>query len=56
MMIDIPHERGMAEADTEYDANSQCRFPLFDFIKPFEVQWMLIIYTIMYLGIYLIIC
>ncbi len=51
MMIDIPHERGMADADIVYGSNIECIFPLFDFLRPFRANWMLIIYTVMFLGI-----
>ncbi len=51
MMIDIPHERGMSDADIVYGSNIDCIFPLFDFLKPFDANWMLIIYSIMFLGI-----
>lgn len=50
MMIDIPNERGMAEADIEYGDSLQCHFPLFTFLKPFDMKWMVIIYGIMFLG------
>jgi vitamin K-dependent gamma-carboxylase len=50
MMIDIPNERGMAEADIEYGTPTQCNFPLFDSLKPLPVQWMVVLYGIMFLG------
>ena len=50
MVIDIPHERGMASADIEYGPDKECNFPLFDFLQPLEPQWMLVIYSIMFMG------
>jgi len=50
MMIDIPNERGMTDADIEYGINTQCNFPLFNFLKPLPVEWMVIVYFIMFLG------
>lgn len=50
MMIDIPNERGMADSDLEYGIDTQCTFPLFDFLKPLQVEYMVIIYFIMFIG------
>ena len=51
MMIDIPNERGMADADLEFGDSTQCTFPLFSFIKPFEIKYMILIYGVMFMGI-----
>ncbi len=50
MMIDIPNERGMAEADVEYGDSQQCYFPLFSFLKPLEMKYMILMYGIMFIG------
>ena len=50
MVIDIPHERGMASADTEYGPEQDCYFPLFDFLQPLKPQYMLVLYSIMFMG------
>lgn len=50
MILDIPNERGMTDADAEFGSSTQCHFPLFDFLKPLPVQWMLITYAIMFFG------
>lgn len=50
MMLDIPNERGMAEADVEYGTTTQCRFPLFDFLTPLRVEYMVLVYFIMFMG------
>ena len=49
-MIDIPNERGMADADVEYGTKTTCHFPLFDFLEPLPAQWMVIVYAIMFIG------
>jgi vitamin K-dependent gamma-carboxylase len=51
MIIDIPGERGMADADLEYGLDTKCDFPLFDFLKPLKVEWMVMVYFLMLLGI-----
>ena len=50
MMIDIPNERGMSQADVEYGDKSLCIFPLFDFLAPLSVEWMVLVYALMFLG------
>jgi vitamin K-dependent gamma-carboxylase len=50
MIIDIPNERGMSDADIEYGSNKQCHFPLFDFLKPLPVEYMVLVYFVMFLG------
>lgn len=50
MIIDIPNERGMSQADIEYGDKDQCVFPLFDFLAPLAPEWMVIIYAIMFIG------
>jgi vitamin K-dependent gamma-carboxylase len=51
MMIDIPNERGMADADIEYGKHyDNCRFPLFDSLKPFRAHTMIFIYSVMLMG------
>lgn len=50
MMLDIPYERGMNEADLEFGNPKQCYFPLFDFLRPLAAEWMVIIYGIMFFG------
>ena len=50
MMLDIPNERGMADADIEYGVDTQCRFPLFDFLEPFKAEYMVLLYFVMFAG------
>jgi vitamin K-dependent gamma-carboxylase len=50
MMIDIPNERGMSDTDLVYGDKSQCRFPLFSFIRPLDTSYMVILYAVMFLA------
>lgn len=50
MMIDILHERGMADADLEFGNDALCLFPLFDFLRPLAVHWMVLLYALMFTG------
>ncbi|XP_041478309.1 vitamin K-dependent gamma-carboxylase-like [Lytechinus variegatus] len=50
MMIDIPQERGMAYADYRWGDPNECRFPLFNALKPLPVDWMYVVYLTMYIG------
>jgi vitamin K-dependent gamma-carboxylase len=50
MVLDIPEERGLADADINWGDPNECRFPLFDFLQPLSLQWMCIVYLIMWIG------
>lgn len=50
MVLDIPEERGLADADINWGDPNECRFPLFDFLQPLPLQWMCIVYLIMWIG------
>lgn len=50
MMIDIPQERGMSHADIRWGRKDVCRFPLFSDLKVAPLEWMYIIYLIMFIG------
>ncbi|XP_048762582.2 vitamin K-dependent gamma-carboxylase-like [Ostrea edulis] len=50
MMFDIPQERGMSHADVRWGRQDVCRFPLFNSLKVAPLQWMYIIYLVMFLG------
>lgn len=50
MMVDIPQERGMAYADYRWGDETECRFPLFNSLTPLPVDWMYLVYVIMYTG------
>lgn len=51
MMLDIPQERGLSSLDRRYlDGLDVCRFPLLDALRPLPLDWMYLVYTIMFLG------
>ncbi|XP_050394732.2 vitamin K-dependent gamma-carboxylase [Patella vulgata] len=50
MLLDIPQERGLGMADVRWGNNDECRFPLFNFLKPLPLEWMYIVYFVMLLG------
>ncbi|KAL8587542.1 hypothetical protein ACOMHN_000948 [Nucella lapillus] len=50
MLLDIFNERGLSSADLWWGDTEQCRFPLFDFLRPLPLQWMVILYLVMVLG------
>lgn len=49
MVIDIPQERGMSNVEFRF-GQDYCYFPLFNFLKPLPLQWMMIVYGVMWLG------
>ena len=49
MMVDIPQERSMLFIEAHFGGDT-CHFPLFNFIKPLPVDWMHVVYLIMFLG------
>lgn len=51
MAIDITQERGLSHLDYKYlDGAPVCRFPLFNFIQPLPLDWMYLVYVVMFLG------
>ena len=50
MILDILEERGLGDADIKWGDPNECRFPLFSFLQPLPLQWMCIIYLIMWIG------
>lgn len=50
MVLDIPEERGLSEIDIRWGDENECTFPLFNIIKPFPLEWMCIIFLIMWIG------
>ncbi|XP_019797733.1 vitamin K-dependent gamma-carboxylase isoform X1 [Tursiops truncatus] len=51
MVLDIPQERGLSSLDRRYlDGLEVCRFPLLDALQPLPLDWMYLVYTIMFLG------
>lgn len=51
MAVDITQERGLSHVDYKYlDGAPVCRFPLFNFLKPLPMDWMYLVYLVMFLG------
>uniref|UniRef100_A0A8C0TZ66 Gamma-glutamyl carboxylase n=1 Tax=Cyanistes caeruleus TaxID=156563 RepID=A0A8C0TZ66_CYACU len=51
MALDVPQERGLGHLDQRYlDGLDVCRFPLLPFLQPLPLDWMYMLYTIMFLG------
>ncbi|KAM8872306.1 vitamin K-dependent gamma-carboxylase [Synchiropus picturatus] len=51
MVIDITQERGLSHLDYKYlDGAPICRFPLFNFLEPLPLDWMYLVYVVMFLG------
>ncbi|CAB3366213.1 Hypothetical predicted protein [Cloeon dipterum] len=50
MVFDIPEERGLAIADFRWGDPLECRFPLFNFLPQPSLQWMIMLYMVMWLG------
>lgn len=55
MAIDVTQERGLSHLDYKYlDGAPLCRFPLFNFLQPLPLDWMYLVYVVMFLGTFLI--
>ncbi|XP_071585068.1 LOW QUALITY PROTEIN: vitamin K-dependent gamma-carboxylase [Heliangelus exortis] len=51
MALDVPQERGMAHLDARFlEGGPVCRFPLLPFLQPLPLDWMYLLYTVMFLG------
>lgn len=51
MAVDITQERGLSHLDYKYlDGAPVCRFPLFNFLRPLPLDWMYLVYVVMFLG------
>ncbi|XP_076614066.1 vitamin K-dependent gamma-carboxylase [Chaetodon auriga] len=51
MAIDVTQERGLSHLDYKYlDGAPVCRFPLFNFLQPLSLDWMYLVYLVMFLG------
>ncbi|XP_027031142.2 vitamin K-dependent gamma-carboxylase [Tachysurus fulvidraco] len=51
MAVDITQERGLSHLDYKYlDVAPVCRFPLFNFLEPLPMDWMYLVYLVMFLG------
>ncbi|KAM6395625.1 vitamin K-dependent gamma-carboxylase [Rhynochetos jubatus] len=51
MALDVPQERGLGHLDHRFlDGLEVCRFPLLPFLQPLPLDWMYLLYTVMFLG------
>lgn len=50
MVIDIPDERGLANIDLRFGDPLRCHFPLFNWLSPLPLEYMGLLYFIMWLG------
>ena len=50
MVLDIPQERGMSFLHTKWSDPDLCHFPLFDWLQPLPLEWMYIVYSIMFVA------
>ena len=50
MILDIPQERSLLFIHKHF-GDDTCHFPLFNFIQPLPVDWMHVVYLIMFLGV-----
>ncbi|XP_067011234.2 vitamin K-dependent gamma-carboxylase [Anabrus simplex] len=50
MVLDIPEERGLAHIDMKWGDPNECHFPLFNFLHPLPLEWMCVVYLIMWCG------
>ncbi|EEB12966.1 vitamin k-dependent gamma-carboxylase, putative [Pediculus humanus corporis] len=50
MVIDIPDERGLGNIDLRFGDAMKCHFPLFDWLSPLPLEYMGLLYFIMWLG------
>lgn len=51
MAIDVTQERGLSHLDYKYlDGAPMCRFPLFNSLQPLPLDWMYLVYVVMFLG------
>lgn len=51
MALDVPQERGLAQLDRRFlDGLEVCRFPLLPFLQPLPLDWMYLLYAVMFLG------
>lgn len=50
MMLDIPQERGLEDADIRFGDAEYCFFPLFQWVRPVSAQVAVALYSLMWLG------
>ncbi|KAM6341382.1 LOW QUALITY PROTEIN: vitamin K-dependent gamma-carboxylase [Podargus strigoides] len=51
MALDVPQERGLGHLDARFlEGLDVCRFPLLPFLRPLPLDWMYLLYSVMFLG------
>lgn len=50
MILDQPEERGLAFIDERWGDPTECRFPLFNFLKPLPLVGMYLVHLVMLIG------
>ncbi|KOC64246.1 Vitamin K-dependent gamma-carboxylase [Habropoda laboriosa] len=50
MVLDVVEERELADVDIKWGDPRDCHFPLIHGMKPPSLPWMILIYTIMWIG------
>ncbi|XP_076642244.1 gamma-glutamyl carboxylase [Halictus rubicundus] len=50
MVFDVVEERGLADVDVKWGDPMECHFPLIHGMKPPSLPWVIVIYTIMWIG------
>ena len=50
MALDIPQERGMANLPKKWSDPDACFFPLFDWMRPLPLDWMYMLYVVMFVA------
>lgn len=50
MVLDIVEERGFADVDLKWGDPNDCHFPLIHGMEPPSLQWMILLYWIMWTG------
>ena len=50
MLLDIWQERGWSDVVELFGDDEECRFPLFDVIKPLPLVWMYVVYLVLCIG------
>lgn len=50
MVLDVIEERGLADIDIKWGDPMECHFPLIHGMKPPSLPWIIVIYTVMWIG------
>ncbi|OXU20747.1 hypothetical protein TSAR_007390 [Trichomalopsis sarcophagae] len=50
MVLDVVEERGLAIIDLKWGDPNGCHFPLIHGLRPLELPWMIVLYSVMWLG------